>query len=299
MADCQIWKDHTECLLQNLKMILAGMMSQPHGSSKPLTQSRVVAERKWQLGQHTRDHPSAIMSKLMRFMASNRIAWKKSGAYSLKCRRVGYTPGTIGSHPCQTLLELLCCFQAWRLKVTSRARKLSHRMAMGAESQISTYRLACVHLQASLIFRKQEVPAGELYFVPSIPTHVMCRFQLIHTHFVLRKSASTLSGNCSLNHMGCQISTLKSVFRILPQTDRSRTYEAMRALLASRSRSSLRCRSTKWEMGSAASTSRSMQKPWCTLLFKRALRYMVLTLGALCIIQESPWLCQHLAHKFS
>ena len=70
-----------------------GMMSQPHGAAKSLPQPRVVAERKWQLGQYSRDHPSAIMSKLMRFMASNHIAWKKNGPYSLKCCRVGYTQG--------------------------------------------------------------------------------------------------------------------------------------------------------------------------------------------------------------
>lgn len=69
----------------------SGMMSQPHNTAKSLPQPRVVAERKWQLGQHSRDHPSAIMSKLMRFMASNHIAWKKNGPYSLKCCRVGYT----------------------------------------------------------------------------------------------------------------------------------------------------------------------------------------------------------------
>lgn len=80
------------------------MMSQPHGSAKALPQPRVVAERKWQLGQHSRDHPSAIMSKLMRFMASNHIAWKKNGTYSLKCCRVGYTQGERGSSLIPSLL---------------------------------------------------------------------------------------------------------------------------------------------------------------------------------------------------
>ena len=69
------------------------MMSQPHSSNKHMSHRTVVAERKWRLGQHSREHPSAIMSKLMRFMASNHIAWKKNGVYSLKCRRVGFSQG--------------------------------------------------------------------------------------------------------------------------------------------------------------------------------------------------------------
>lgn len=64
------------------------MMSQPSGQPNTLPQPRLIAERRWRLGGVSRDHPSAIMSKLMRFMASNRIAWKKGGAYNLRCRRV-------------------------------------------------------------------------------------------------------------------------------------------------------------------------------------------------------------------
>ena len=80
----------------------AGMMSQPHGSANPLPQPRLIAERRWRLGSVTHEHPSGIMSKLMRFMASSQIAWKKGGPYNLKCRRVVHPQGT-----CPTTLQLL------------------------------------------------------------------------------------------------------------------------------------------------------------------------------------------------
>ena len=75
------------------------MMSQPHGSANTLPQPRLIAERRWRLGSVTHEHPSGIMSKLMRFMAASQIAWKKGGAYNLKCRRVVHPQGTLSPKP--------------------------------------------------------------------------------------------------------------------------------------------------------------------------------------------------------
>lgn len=89
----------------------AGMMSQP-AAGNLLPQARLVAERRWRLGAASREHPSAIMSRLMRFMASNHIAWKKGGSYNLRCRRVLTPQGGALPHPsrphAETRLRGIC-----------------------------------------------------------------------------------------------------------------------------------------------------------------------------------------------
>ncbi|GLI66826.1 hypothetical protein VaNZ11_010801 [Volvox africanus] len=49
-------------------------------------QQRLVAERRWRLGVHSRGHPSALMAELYRVLQLNQVTWKKVAPYALKCR---------------------------------------------------------------------------------------------------------------------------------------------------------------------------------------------------------------------
>ena len=49
---------------------------------------RVVAERRWRLGAHTRLHPAAALADLLAALAARGIAWKKAGPYNYRCRAV-------------------------------------------------------------------------------------------------------------------------------------------------------------------------------------------------------------------
>ncbi len=53
-----------------------------------MPQQRLVAVRKWRLGTTTRGHPSAIVADVLRTLQAHRIAWKKVGPYTYKCRKV-------------------------------------------------------------------------------------------------------------------------------------------------------------------------------------------------------------------
>ena len=64
---------------------LAGLISGSHGA---MPQQRLVAVRKWRLGTTTRGHPSAIVADVLRTLQAHRIAWKKVGPYTYKCRKV-------------------------------------------------------------------------------------------------------------------------------------------------------------------------------------------------------------------
>ena len=63
----------------------AGLISGSHGA---MPQQRLVAVRKWRLGTTTRGHPSAIIADVLRTLQAHRIAWKKVGPYTYKCRKV-------------------------------------------------------------------------------------------------------------------------------------------------------------------------------------------------------------------
>ncbi len=45
-----------------------GQPSTPGGASSTVPQSRVLAERRWRLGLHSRGHPSALMAELYRVL---------------------------------------------------------------------------------------------------------------------------------------------------------------------------------------------------------------------------------------
>ncbi len=59
---------------------------------------RVVAERRWRLGVHSRGHPHRIIEDLLRALAAQKVAYKKMAPYNYKCRKVypalGKTPPT-------------------------------------------------------------------------------------------------------------------------------------------------------------------------------------------------------------
>ena len=63
-----------------------GMMTTAGGSGM-MPQQRLVADRRWRLGVHSRSHPSAIVAELLRGLQSNAIFWKKMGPYNFKCRK--------------------------------------------------------------------------------------------------------------------------------------------------------------------------------------------------------------------
>ena len=52
-----------------------------------------MAERRWRLGTATRGHPSAIVADVLRSLQMHRIAWKKVGPYTYKCRKALPAPG--------------------------------------------------------------------------------------------------------------------------------------------------------------------------------------------------------------
>lgn len=65
----------------------AASSSASAGGAAPV--GRIVAERRWRLGAHTRAHPGAAVADLLQALAARGIAWKRGGApYNFKCRAV-------------------------------------------------------------------------------------------------------------------------------------------------------------------------------------------------------------------
>ena len=58
-----------------------------------MPQQRLVAPRRWRLGTVSGGHPSAIVADVLRTLQMHRIAWKKVGPYTYKCRKAVHTPG--------------------------------------------------------------------------------------------------------------------------------------------------------------------------------------------------------------
>jgi hypothetical protein len=50
--------------------------------------ARLVAERRWRLGVHSRGHPHRIMEDLLRGLAAHAVAYKKQAPYNYKCRKL-------------------------------------------------------------------------------------------------------------------------------------------------------------------------------------------------------------------
>ncbi len=81
----------------------AGMMS-GNSSGGPAPAQRVVAERRWRLGVHSRGHPHRIIEDLLRALAAHSVAYKKMAPYNYKCRKVypalGAAPAPLHPTPC-------------------------------------------------------------------------------------------------------------------------------------------------------------------------------------------------------
>eukprot|EP00232_Nephroselmis_pyriformis_P004979 CAMPEP_0182903420 /NCGR_PEP_ID=MMETSP0034_2-20130328/31260_1 /TAXON_ID=156128 /ORGANISM="Nephroselmis pyriformis, Strain CCMP717" /LENGTH=515 /DNA_ID=CAMNT_0025038291 /DNA_START=214 /DNA_END=1761 /DNA_ORIENTATION=+ len=60
----------------------------PSFAGAAMMQQRLVAQRRWGLGIHSRKHPSEIMAETLRALQALMVAWKQNGAYNLKCRYV-------------------------------------------------------------------------------------------------------------------------------------------------------------------------------------------------------------------
>ncbi|KAK9829879.1 hypothetical protein WJX72_008401 [[Myrmecia] bisecta] len=82
-------------LREELTEVNDAAMQHPTGMMAPaptvptlMPQQRVVVERRWRLGVHSRGHPSAIMAEIYRTLTLHRVAWKKTAPYNLKCRTV-------------------------------------------------------------------------------------------------------------------------------------------------------------------------------------------------------------------
>jgi hypothetical protein len=68
-------------------VMLSGMMANHAGAVSMMPQQRLVAERRWRLGIHSRSHPSAIVAEVLRGLKHLDIYWKKGGPYNFKCRK--------------------------------------------------------------------------------------------------------------------------------------------------------------------------------------------------------------------
>ncbi|PSC70383.1 SNF1-related kinase catalytic subunit alpha KIN10 [Micractinium conductrix] len=66
----------------------SGMMATSRSNTSLQPAPRLVVERRWRLGLSSRAHPSSIMQELYRTLQYCGVAWKKNGAYNLKCRAV-------------------------------------------------------------------------------------------------------------------------------------------------------------------------------------------------------------------
>ena len=69
-------------------------------------QARLVAERRWRLGVHSRGHPHRIIEDLLCSLAAHAVAYKKQAPYNYKCRKVfpalgaRAAPASAGSRSC-------------------------------------------------------------------------------------------------------------------------------------------------------------------------------------------------------
>jgi hypothetical protein len=63
-------------------------MMSPQSSGGLAPQQRVVAERRWRLGVHSRGHPHRIIDELLRALVYHTVAYKKMAPYNFKCRKV-------------------------------------------------------------------------------------------------------------------------------------------------------------------------------------------------------------------
>mmetsp|Transcript_6363 Transcript_6363/g.12098 ORF Transcript_6363/g.12098 Transcript_6363/m.12098 type:complete len:496 (+) Transcript_6363:583-2070(+) len=88
-------------------------------NTNPVVQTRMVAERHWSLGVHTRRSPADVMAEVFRALQALGIGWKRHAPYNIKCRHVIAVPH-LGPAPCPEMgrAEVVLKFevQVYRLK---------------------------------------------------------------------------------------------------------------------------------------------------------------------------------------
>lgn len=60
---------------------------------------RLVAERRWRLGVHSRGHPHRIIEDLLRALHTLSVGYKKVAPYNYKCRKLYPARGTSCRQP--------------------------------------------------------------------------------------------------------------------------------------------------------------------------------------------------------
>ena len=61
---------------------------------------RLVAERRWRLGVHSRGHPHRIIEDLLRALHALSVGYKKVAPYNYKCRKLYAARGVCSAtHP--------------------------------------------------------------------------------------------------------------------------------------------------------------------------------------------------------
>ena len=76
------------CALKEFDMRPAGMMFPQQSTAQAAPGQRLVAERRWRLGVHSRGHPHRIIEDLLRALHTLSVGYKKVAPYNYKCRKL-------------------------------------------------------------------------------------------------------------------------------------------------------------------------------------------------------------------
>ena len=68
---------------------------------------RLVAERRWRLGVHSRGHPHRIIEDLLRALHALAVGYKKVAPYNYKCRKLYAARGCVPGPPAPGSARLL------------------------------------------------------------------------------------------------------------------------------------------------------------------------------------------------
>jgi hypothetical protein len=60
----------------------------PQSTGQAAPGQRLVAERRWRLGVHSRGHPHRIIEDLLRALHALSVSYKKLAPYNYKCRKL-------------------------------------------------------------------------------------------------------------------------------------------------------------------------------------------------------------------
>jgi len=77
----------------NTCMNPTGVMQQTDGAGP---QQRIIAERRWRLGVHSRQHPSTLMAELYQSLQNLGLTWKRLSPYTVRARYVHTKARSLG-----------------------------------------------------------------------------------------------------------------------------------------------------------------------------------------------------------